>query len=161
MTNSNKPLNNEDVPIHERKTCCVCCDDDGNCAFADCHCHVCSRHAACSKPVPTPPAKEGWEIEAVYLAKTYADASYLVSEENHDISEEATALKALITFIRTEIAAAKKEERERNKEIIKNMWWYDPEQADGMDNTPAGIRHNHSIKSILSKIDAPQETGNE
>lgn len=72
------------------------------------------------------PKEEEWKVRVKDLAKGYANASYLVSEESHPVEEEIIALDSLVSFIKENFIPKERIEKmmleiEHYQRINKNL----------------------------------------
>lgn len=97
--------------------------------------------------------KKEWENKVIEFAKTYADASYLVSEENWPEEHERVALKQLVNFFYSELSRLKQDLKTQLleqgpkdlKQIFDEPYFYDR----GVD---AFNLSNASWREIIEKL---------
>lgn len=83
------------------------------------------------------------------LAKEYSDASYLVSEENHDKQEEVIALEKLRVFYESSLAEAVKNDRERIAKDVRSKWEFFCKCARNQVNCTHDF---HLMSSIINVV---------
>lgn len=107
------------------------------CGKKDCPCH-------------TPPQEKGWREAVDKAARVYAGTCYLVSEENHDASEEIDAMAALIKIVQEQIDATEKRVREEIDAKIEDQLthWQKLHDESMPDNTLIGYHADSCIRAI-------------